>query len=67
MTLLLPALLSLQRSFMGLELSIKKPAQVKILDICMSIKFNIFAFHFNLFDCTVYKVMLGLKDSSYES
>lgn len=49
MTLPLPALLSLQRSFVGLDLTVKKPAQVKILDICMSIKFNIFAFHLKLF------------------
>lgn len=41
MTLPLPALLSSQRSFVGLDLTVKK-AQVKILDICMSIKFNIY-------------------------
>lgn len=43
MTLPLPALLSSQRSFVGLDLTVNvKKAQVKILDICMSIKFNIY-------------------------
>lgn len=58
MTLPLPALLSLQRGFVGLDLTVKKSAQVKILDICMSIKFNKFAFQLNLFNCIIYKVIL---------
>ena len=50
MTLPLPALLILQRGFVGLDLTtVKKSAQVKILDICMSIKFNTLAFYMSLF------------------
>lgn len=45
MTLPFPVLLSLQRGFVGLDLTVKTLALVKILDICMSIKFNMFAFH----------------------
>ena len=50
MTLPLPALLILQRGFVGLDLTtVKKSAQVKILDICMSIKFNTLAFYMSLY------------------
>lgn len=49
MTLPLPVLLSLQRGSVSLDLTVKKLAQVKILDIFMSITVNTFAFHFNLF------------------
>ena len=58
MTLPLPALLILQRGFVGLDLTVKKSAQVKILDICMSIKFNTLASYLNLFYCIIYKVIL---------
>lgn len=49
MTLLFPVLLSLQR---GIDLTVKKLAQVKILDICVSIKFT-FGFHLNLLNCII--------------
>lgn len=65
MTLPLPALLSLQTGFVNLDLTVKKPAQGKILDICMSIIFSIFGFYLNLFDCTIYKkYLLRLQSSS---
>ena len=58
MTLPLPALLILQRGFVGLDLTVKKSAQVKILDICMSIKFNTLAFYMSLFYYIIYNVIL---------
>ena len=58
MTLPLPALLILQRGFVGLDLTVKKSAQVKILDICMSIKFNMLAFYLSLFYYIIYNVIL---------